>query len=94
MTNLKGNPIRDSVKNSLEESRFEKYDYDKYMKSHAVSEEEYNKQRMTKFEYEPLISVMTEIGQGKVTYLGDMIESVIAQTYSNTNAHFRSSLYL
>ena len=83
MTSLKNNTIMDSVKRNLENSRFEKYDYESYMKNRIMSEDELNRQRLTTFEYAPLISVMTEIGNEPVKYLGMMIESVMCQTYGN-----------
>jgi len=47
------------------------------------SEETRRKQENTKFEYEPLISILVPLYNTPEKFLRDMVESVLAQTYSN-----------
>ena len=47
------------------------------------SEETREKQENTKFEYEPLISILVPLYNTPEKFLRDMVESVLAQTYSN-----------
>ncbi|MBQ8031781.1 MAG: glycosyltransferase family 2 protein [Butyrivibrio sp.] len=47
------------------------------------SEETRREQENTKFEYEPLISILVPLYNTPEKFLRDMVESVLAQTYSN-----------
>lgn len=54
-----------------------------YKDKHEADEEEYARQRETKFDYEPLISIIVPVYMTPEFFLRTMIESVMAQTYSN-----------
>ena len=58
-------------------------DYPRWQKKHAISEAELEEQRATHFEKEPLISIVVPLYKTPVQYLGALVESVKAQTYSN-----------
>lgn len=73
--------ILHSVKRAIEESRMERYNYDRYLETRKLTKEEMQKQKNVSFDYEPLVSVITQIGESKSKYLDRMIESVIGQTY-------------
>lgn len=49
----------------------------------ALSEERREKQRNRKFAYRPLISIIVPLYNTPVDFLEELVDSVIAQTYSN-----------
>lgn len=57
--------------------------YDNWYRSMLPSQSELQEQRNTKFEYNPLISIVVPTYNTKVEFLKAMIDSVINQTYSN-----------
>lgn len=57
--------------------------YNDYFWKHKASKEMLEKQRRTKFNYEPKISIAVPTYNTPIKYLTQMIESVIAQSYSN-----------
>ncbi|MBE5896151.1 MAG: glycosyltransferase [Lachnospiraceae bacterium] len=57
--------------------------YDKYVKSHMISEEVLAKQRETVFAYTPLISVVIPMYHTPLAFLQELIEAFLNQTYSN-----------
>ena len=57
--------------------------YDKEMKSRGVDEAKLEKQRKTRFEHEPLISVIVPAYRPVEKYFREMLRSVKAQTYGN-----------
>ncbi len=82
MTGFKNTGVMHSIKRALESARIENYDYSAYLEEKNVTEEELNRQKNTGFFYEPLISVITQIGNEPVKYLDKMIESVSSQSYA------------
>ena len=58
-------------------------DYPRWLKRHAVPEEELAAQRATHFEREPLISVVVPLYKTPIKYLNALVESFQAQTYPN-----------
>ena len=58
-------------------------DYPRWQKRHEIGEAELEEQRAAHFDYEPLISVVVPLYKTPVQYLGALVESVKAQTYSN-----------
>lgn len=64
----------------------EKEDQDLYrifLEQHPVSDEELEKQRQTKFDYNPQISIVIPIYNTPLNFLKELIDSVEAQTYPN-----------
>ncbi len=61
----------------------ERENYELFLKQHPVTDEELEKQRNTKFQYEPLISIVIPIYNTPLNFLKELIESIEAQTYSN-----------
>ena len=62
------------------------YQNDKYMlwiKNNEPNEQEIDKQRKFKFEYEPKISVIVPMYNTKEQYISELIESLTNQTYTN-----------
>lgn len=57
--------------------------YDIWFRSHKLSEEEYNRQKETTFDYMPLISIIVPVYHPEPFVLREMIESVKYQSYSN-----------
>lgn len=57
--------------------------YNEWFEENRPSAEELDKERKTKFEKEPLISIIVPTFKTPIPYLREMINSVIAQTYSN-----------
>ncbi len=57
--------------------------YDKWVKAHLFSQEERQKQINYNFERTPLISIVVPAYNTPVIYLSELIESVLAQTYTN-----------
>lgn len=58
-------------------------DYDTWFQKHSVSQEEQREQCRQVFEYRPLISIVVPVYNTLDTYLEQMIDSVIEQTYAN-----------
>ena len=58
-------------------------DYEEWYKNHKPTMEELQQQRDTKFEYEPLISILVPVYNTPEEFLKQMIQSVRKQTYSN-----------
>lgn len=58
-------------------------DYEKWFNATKVKEEELREQRSTHFEYEPKISIIVATFNTKESYLKEMIDSVVDQSYSN-----------
>ena len=71
---------KERVKNRFKASDEE---YDEYHIAHAASEEELEKEKTHKFDYEPKVSVVVPTYKTPKKYLIEMIESVLNQTYSN-----------
>lgn len=59
------------------------YDYHKWFLNHQVTEEELEIQRNTKLKFSPKISIVVATFNTKDEYLKEMIDTVIAQSYSN-----------
>lgn len=57
--------------------------YNKWYELHKITEEELGKQRKTEFEKQPKISIIVPTYKTPVTYLREMIDSVISQSYVN-----------
>lgn len=57
--------------------------YEDFLKKYGVKEEELARQRQEVFENGPCFSIAVPLYQTKEKYLGEMIESVQAQTYTN-----------
>lgn len=58
-------------------------EYDEWTRENRVTEKELKRQRKTRFEYQPLISVVVPLFNTPIDYLETMISSVLHQTYSN-----------
>ncbi|MBR1523588.1 MAG: glycosyltransferase [Lachnospiraceae bacterium] len=58
-------------------------EYDREMKSRIVDEGRLERQRRTKFPYEPLISILVPTYKPEDRYFREMLRSVKAQTYGN-----------
>ena len=58
-------------------------DYSKWLPQHLPSQSELEKQRKTKFSYEPKISLVVPLYKTREEYLDQLIQSVKAQTYGN-----------
>ncbi len=56
-------------------------DYNKWIKQHMPSERELEKQRQTKFDYEPVFSIIVPLYESEEGYLNELVESVRNQTY-------------
>lgn len=57
--------------------------YEEWFEEHKPSEEELQKQRETCFAKKPLISIVVPTYKTPISYLREMIDSVLAQTYDN-----------
>lgn len=57
--------------------------YEQWIKAHAVTSETLEKQRARIFENQPVLSIAVPLFQTKESYLRELIESVLAQTYGN-----------
>ncbi len=57
--------------------------YNQWYLSHKPTLDQLTKQKSTKFNYEPLISIITPTYNTPINFLTDMIQSVQNQTYSN-----------
>lgn len=58
-------------------------EYDEWFNTTKVTEEELGRQRNTKFEFAPMISIIVATYNTKEEYLKEMIDSVRNQSYSN-----------
>lgn len=65
---------------SREDYRIE---YDEWVRFTKITDKELKRQRKTKFDYSPLISVVVPLFNTPLDYLETMIHSVLHQTYSN-----------
>lgn len=89
----KKNGIKNTIKKVLKKLRApsgqkrlqkeENENYKLWIKNNEPNEEELEKQRNYKFEYEPKISIIVPMYNTKEKYLEELLESVIGQTYSN-----------
>ena len=61
----------------------ENQNYQKWIKNNEPDEEELEKQRNTKFEYMPKISIVVPMYNTPENYFRELLESVQTQTYSN-----------
>ena len=71
------------AKSKLRTNIVAEVNYDQWYRTICPTEEELNKQRETKFKFNPLISIVVPTYNTKVQFLEAMIESVRKQTYSN-----------
>lgn len=58
-------------------------DYEEWFEENRPSNEELDKERQTKFDRKPLISIIVPTYKTPIKYLREMIDSVINQTYQN-----------
>lgn len=56
-------------------------DYELFLKKHQVTAEELERQRKTKFSYQPVFSIVIPLYKTPHDYLRELIESVMGQTY-------------
>ncbi len=56
--------------------------YAAWFKGHRVTEAQLSSQAMRRFEYEPLISIVVPLYHTPKGYLADMVDSVLAQSYT------------
>ena len=61
----------------------EHYSYRKFLKENPLTEQELQKQRNTKFDYNPVISIVIPLYNTKEQFLTELIQSFTAQTYPN-----------
>ncbi len=66
-----------------DKTRVNNVDYMAYYTANTPSEEKCAKQRLEVFEYSPLISIIVPCYNTPSDYMQEMIDSVMAQTYSN-----------
>ena len=57
--------------------------YEEWFEENKPTQEELEKQKKTRFEKNPLISIIVPTYKTPIPYLREMIDSVVAQTYSN-----------
>ena len=60
-----------------------KYTYMDFLTSFGPTEVELQRQRDTVFDYKPLMSIVVPMYQTPEKYLAELIDSIVAQTYSN-----------
>ena len=80
---LKRYGVRDFIVRLSERFADAEVDYDKWFRSKELTEEQRERQKARKWEWEPLISVAVPVYRTPETFLRQMIESVAAQTYRN-----------
>lgn len=88
---LKDKGIKKSFKRLLEKivdfftrkSDIEKQNYIKWIQNNEPTENELNRQRKYKFEYNPKISIIVPMYDTKKKYFTELVDSVKRQTYSN-----------
>ena len=80
---LKRYGVRDFIVRLSERFADAEVDYDKWFRSKELTEEQRERQKARKWEWEPLISVAVPVYRTPETFLRQMIESVAAQTYGN-----------
>ena len=80
----KNNGIKRTIKRSYEKIfENEANKYSKWRKRQIPTEEELDRQRREQFAYTPKISIVIPLYKTPEKYLGELIESVQAQTYKN-----------
>lgn len=57
--------------------------YPAWIKKYGVKPDELESQRNVKFEYEPKFSIVIPLYNTRIKFLHEMVDSIIAQTYSN-----------
>ncbi len=67
----------------LKDSDAPKYTYMDFMRQFAPSEQELEAQRACDFDYKPLMSIVIPMYQTPEKFLVELIDSIVAQTYSN-----------
>ena len=83
---LKGTVVKVTDKIFKKKPTFEKINSEKYViwqEKNNLSEDEILKQRKTKFEYEPKISIVVPLYNTKYKYFEELVNSVRLQTYTN-----------
>ena len=75
--------IADPLSRKLEERHFRPQSYDEWLPKHLPSEEELKKQRNHVFDYTPKISIVVPLYRTDPEFLGQLVDSVRRQTYSN-----------
>ena len=83
---LKGTVVKVTDKIFKKKPTFEKINSEKYViwqEKNNLSEDEILKQRKTKFEYEPKISIIVPLYNTKYKYFEELVNSVRLQTYTN-----------
>lgn len=78
--------MKNKIFYSSKQRKFDKEENENYklwIKNNEPNEEELEKQRNYKFEYEPKISVIVPMYNTKEKYLKELIDSLIDQTYKN-----------
>ena len=82
---FKKNGFKKTVKKTLGKiSGEERRDmsYDSWRRQRLLTEEELKRQRTTRFEYEPLISLVVPLYRTQEVYLRELVDLILAQTYS------------
>ena len=83
---LKGTVVKITDKIFKKKPTFEMLNSERYVvwqKNNNLSDEEILKQRKTKFEYEPKISIIVPLYNTKYKYFEELVNSVRLQTYTN-----------
>ncbi len=80
---LKKNGIKKFIQRIAKGPNATQMSYHEWFLIHRVTLEELEKQKNTKFEYEPLISIIVPTYNTPIKYLQEMIDSVINQSYAN-----------
>ncbi|ADL50381.1 glycosyltransferase family 2 protein [Clostridium cellulovorans] len=69
--------------NKSRETEDNRFNYELWLKTHDVTNEQIDRQRDYKFDYEPKISILVPTYNTPENFLVEMIESVNEQTYTN-----------
>lgn len=80
---LKKNGIKKFIQRLAKGPNITHMSYHEWFLMHRVTPQELEKQKNTKFEYEPLISIIVPTYNTPIKYLQEMIDSVINQSYAN-----------
>lgn len=75
--------LKTAITNNISGDKNTNSSYDEWFEKNKAKKRELNKQIKLKYDYEPLISILVPTYNTPRRLLIDMIESVIAQTYSN-----------
>lgn len=84
---LKDNGFKETVHKVLDkiekrQQKEEQEEYQAFLKKHPLTKDELEKEKIERFSYEPVISIVIPIYNTPLNFLRELIESVMNQTYS------------